>query len=205
MAADTTRRIVLATRNEGKRAELQRILTESVGDIEVVTAGQLGLDDVVEDGTSFTANALLKAHAAAQQAQLPAIADDSGLIVDILGAAPGILSARWAGRHGDDQANLYLLLNQLADVPDHARAARFECAAAFADPAGREVVRTGTMAGTLLREARGDGGFGYDPIFVPAGQTQTTAQMTAAAKNAISHRGKALRALAAELAASGLL
>jgi len=201
-------RLVLATRNAHKVTELRRILDgvslPSGEAIELV-----GMDaypevaDVVESGVTFAENALLKAHAVAQATGLPAIADDSGLAVDVLGGSPGVFSARWAGRHGDDRANLELLLAQLGDVPDQHRQAHFACAAAFARPDGKDHVEHGRLSGVLIREPLGGNGFGYDPIFVPDGDTRTTAELTAEEKNAISHRGRAFRALTAELA--GLL
>ena len=150
-----------------------------------------------ETGATFEANALLKARAIAEHTGLPAVADDSGLCVDALGGMPGVLSARWAGAHGDDKANLDLVLAQVADVPDARLGAQFVCAAALAVPgkAPREVVVTGSLDGRLVRVPRGTGGFGYDPIFLPDGFTQTTAEMTAEEKDAISHRGRAFRAL----------
>ena len=185
--------LVLATRNAAKLRELARIL----GD-QVPLAGLdafPGAPDVPESGATFEENALLKARAIAQYTHLPAVADDSGLCVDALNGMPGVLSARWAGGHGDDKANLDLVLAQIADVPDARRGARFVCAAALVDGA-REVVVTGTVAGRLTRERRGSGGFGYDPIFLPDGFEETTAEMTPEAKDAISHRGRAFRALA---------
>jgi XTP/dITP diphosphohydrolase len=186
-------RLVLATRNAAKLRELARILGE-----QVPLAGLdafPGAPDVPETGATFEENALLKARAIAQYTHLPAVADDSGLCVDALNGMPGVLSARWAGSHGDDKANLDLVLAQVADVPDIRRGARFVCAAALVDGA-REVVVTGTVAGRLIRERRGSGGFGYDPIFLPDGFEETTAEMTPEAKDAISHRGRAFRALA---------
>ena len=186
--------LVLATRNAAKLRELARILGEQVS-----LAGLddfPGAPDVPETGATFEENALLKARAIAQYTHLPAVADDSGLCVDALNGMPGVLSARWAGGHGDDKANLDLVLAQIADVPDTRRGARFVCAAALVDGA-REVVVTGTVAGRLIRERRGSGGFGYDPIFLPDGFEETTAEMTPEAKDAISHRGRAFRALAA--------
>jgi XTP/dITP diphosphohydrolase len=185
--------LVLATRNAAKLRELARIL----GD-QVPLAGLdafPGAPDVPETGATFEENALLKARAIAQYTRLPAVADDSGLCVDALNGMPGVLSARWAGGHGDDKANLDLVLAQVADVPDTRRGARFVCAAALVDGA-REVVVTRTVAGRLTRERRGSGGFGYDPIFLPDGFEETTAEMTPEAKDAISHRGRAFRALA---------
>jgi XTP/dITP diphosphohydrolase len=200
-------RLVLATGNQAKLAELARILAAAG-----VTAALASLSDfpgappVRETGASFAENALLKARAAAAFTNLPAVADDSGLCVDALNGMPGVLSARWAGRHGDDAANLSLVLGQLADVPDERRGARFRCAAVLVLPSGREHVREGVVHGRLIRAPRGSGGFGYDPIFVPtmselsgAGLTGldglTTAEMRADAKDRISHRGRALRAL----------
>ena len=186
--------LVLATRNEGKLRELARILG---ADVKLVGLDAFpGAPDVPETGATFEANALLKARAIAAYTGLPAVADDSGLCVDALNGMPGVLSARWAGQHGADQANLNLVLAQVADVPDGRLGARFVCAAALADPAGGETVVTGELAGRLVRVPRGTGGFGYDPIFVPAGFDLTTAEMTPEAKDAISHRGRAFRARA---------
>jgi len=186
--------VVLATRNAAKLRELARILGE-----QVPLAGLdafPGVPDVPETGATFEANALLKARAIAAYTGLPAVADDSGLCVDALNGMPGVLSARWAGGHGDDKANLDLVLAQVTDVPDPKRGAQFVCAAALVVPGAREVVVTGTVAGRLIRERRGTGGFGYDPIFLPDGFEETTAEMTPEAKDAISHRGRAFRALA---------
>ena len=192
--------VVLATRNAGKRAELAAILESAAGrPVRVRDAVELDLPEVVETGVTFEENALLKARSAAAASGLPAIADDSGLAVDVLGGAPGIFSARWSGRHGDDAANLRLLLDQLADVPDEPRGAAFVCAAAFVDPDGTELVRLGRFAGALAREPRGAHGFGYDPIFVPAGDDRTAAELAPEEKNARSHRARALSALVAEL------
>jgi XTP/dITP diphosphohydrolase len=151
--------------------------------------------EVAETGETFAANALLKAHAVAAATGLPAVADDSGLAVDALGGMPGILSARWSGRHGDDVANLQLVLAQLTDVPKERRAARFVCAAALALPDGTERVELGEVHGRLIREPLGSNGFGYDPIFVPEGEQQTFGQLPAAVKDAMSHRSRALTAL----------
>ncbi len=194
MPADT---IVLATRNEGKLRELARILGHQ---IELAGLDAFpGAPDVPETEATFEANALQKARAIAAYTGLPSVADDSGLCVDALNGMPGVLSARWAGRHGDDKANLDLVLAQVADVPDARLGARFVCAAALVAPAdgtAREWVVTGEVAGRLIRAPRGSGGFGYDPIFQPDGFEQTTAEMTPDAKDAISHRGRAFRALA---------
>ncbi len=195
-------RVVLATRNPGKLVELRRILDG------VVAVDLVGLDEVTpyepapETGATFEANALAKAREAARITGLPAVADDSGLSVDALNGMPGVLSARWAGRHGDDLANLELLLAQVADVPAERRAAGFVCAAAWATPAGQEGVVRGELRGRLLREPRGTGGFGYDPVLQPDGETRSTAQMSPQEKDAISHRGLAFRALAPHLAAA---
>lgn len=194
--------LVLATRNTKKLAELRRILDE-VG-LKVELAGPevfAEVPDIAETGETFAENAMLKARAVAAATGLPAVADDSGLCVDALNGMPGILSARWAGGHGDDEANLDLVLGQLADVPDGRRGAHFACAAALALPSGQGEVVTGEIHGTLLRERRGANGFGYDPIFRPDGYEVTTAELSAAAKDAISHRGRALRALVPHIAA----
>lgn len=189
-------RVVLATQNAHKLVEMRRILDEAGLDIELVgTAEFPHLSDVAETGSTFAANALLKARSVCAETGLPAIADDSGLGVDALNGMPGIFSARWSGSHGDDLANLTLLLGQLADVPDARRGAAFLCAAAVVLPDGTERVVEGAIDGTLIREPRGTNGFGYDPIFIPVGETRTTAEMSAEEKDAISHRGRAMRAL----------
>lgn len=222
-------KLVVATHNEGKLVEIKRILAEQLNQLadrfELITAGSLGWPDPVETGVTFEQNALLKARDVASRTGLPAIADDSGIIVDVLGAAPGILSARWSGVHGDDKANNALLLKQLSDIPDRFLTARFRCAAALAIPDacsevpegsvmlhthGFETVRMGEMIGHLLHEERGTNGFGYDPLFVPDEQPirngvqmegLTSAELTQEEKNSISHRGHALRALLPELQA----
>jgi XTP/dITP diphosphohydrolase len=195
-----TQRFVLASRNAKKVVEVRRILTETGLDVDLVGVDTFpGVDDVAETGATFAENALLKAHAVASATGLPAIADDSGLCVDALNGMPGVLSARWAGRHGDDEANLSLVLAQVGDVPEERRGARFVCAAAAAWPDSREVVAEGEVVGRLIRERRGSNGFGYDPIFVPDGETRTTAEMSSDEKDAISHRGRAFRALATQL------
>ena len=210
------RRVVLATNNAHKVAELTRILalTGAARAAELVSLdGYPDAPDVAETGCTFEENALLKAHAIAAFTGLPAIADDSGLCVDALHGMPGVLSARWAGGHGDDAANLALVLAQLSDVPPARRGARFVCAAALVLPApgpagaggqvGQPAVErtvTGELVGSLATAPRGSHGFGYDPIFVPDGDTRTTAEMPPAEKDAISHRGRAFRALAEVLA-----
>lgn len=198
-----TARLVLATHNAHKVGELRAILDGVAGlrAEEVVGAGDVGAPDVLEDGVTFAENALLKARAIARHTHLAAVADDSGLAVDVLGGAPGIFSARWAGRHGDDRANLELLLAQLVDVREQHRGAQFVCAAALVTPDGVEHVKQRVLRGTLLTAPRGDGGFGYDPILRPDGETRSCAELTPAEKNAISHRGRALRALAPHIAA----
>ena len=191
-----TRRVVLATRNQHKVAELRRILESADIDVELVGTDEFpDLPDVPETGSTFAANALLKATDVAQRTGLVAIADDSGLSVDALNGMPGILSARWAGEHGNDRANLELVLAQLTDVPDNRRGAAFHSAAAVATPDGDERVVEGVLEGTLIREPRGTNGFGYDPIFTPRGYVLTTAELTPGEKDAISHRGQAFRAL----------
>jgi XTP/dITP diphosphohydrolase len=198
-----TRRLVLATRNAHKVTELQAILAEAgLGpDLELVGADAYPeVPDVKETGVTFAENALLKARALADATGLPAVADDSGLCVDVLGGAPGIFSARWAGRHGDDTANLDLLLAQLADIDTPHRGAHFACAAALALPDGTVRVTEGRLTGTLRHTPAGAGGFGYDPILQPDAETRTCAELSPEEKNAISHRGKAFRALAPQIA-----
>jgi XTP/dITP diphosphohydrolase len=193
----TAARLVLATRNPHKVGELEAILREAGVDVSLVGMDAFpAVPDVVEDGLTFAANALKKARETAGATQLPCLADDSGLCVDALNGMPGVFSARWSGRHGDDAANLDLVLAQLSDVADELRGARFECAAALALPSGEERVASGTLEGMLLRSRRGSGGFGYDPIFLPHGHDRTTAEMPPEEKNSISHRGRAFRALA---------
>ncbi len=200
-------RLLLATRNAKKLVELQRILDGALGAGEVTLVGLADLpayDEVPETGLTFVDNALLKAREGAAHTGLPAVADDSGLAVDALNGMPGVFSARWAGRHGDDVANLELVLAQLSDVDDDQRSARFVCAAALVLPSGEEYTVSGEMTGRLTRVPRGGGGFGYDPIFEPDGYTRTSAELDPPEKDAISHRGKAFRALA-ELIRSHLL
>ena len=188
-------RLLLASRNPGKLVELQRMLS-AAGGVTVV-----GLNDVPEfpeapeTGATFAENALAKGRDAVAATGLPAVADDSGLAVDALNGMPGVLSARWAGRHGDDVANLELLLAQLGDVPDERRGAAFVCAAALVLPDGTEIVEHGVWPGRIVRAPRGSGGFGYDPIFVPDGEQRTSAELEPQEKDAASHRGRAMRAL----------
>ncbi len=194
--------VLLATRNVKKLAELRRILDELL-DVEVV-----GLDDVPhfdelpETGATFAENALLKAREGAARTGLLTVADDSGLAVDALNGMPGVLSARWAGKSKDDNANLQLVLEQLADTPDERLGATFVCAAALVTPDGAQTVVEGRMPGRLVREPRGTNGFGYDPIFVADGFDVTNAELPPSEKDAISHRGKALRALLPHIAAA---
>ena len=189
-----TTRLVLATRNAKKLRELEEILAAAGLDVTLEALPD-SAPDVVEDGLTFAQNAVKKARSAADSTGLPAVADDSGLCVDALNEMPGVLSARWAGSGKDDAANLALVLDQVRDVPDTHLGAHFACAMAVALPDGEDRVVDGRLDGSLVREPRGDGGFGYDPIFLPEGHDLTTAEMPAAEKHAISHRGKALRAL----------
>ena len=208
MAADT---VVLATRNAAKLRELARILgaedsASRDGGEQIRLAGLdefPGAPDVPETGATFEENALLKARAIADYTGLPAVADDSGLCVDALNGMPGVLSARWAGRHGDDKANLELVLAQVADVPDTRLGAQFVCAAALVVPGpnAREWVVTGQVEGRLIRAPRGSGGFGYDPLFLIPALKKTGAELGPDEKNRISHRGQALTALAERLLA----
>ena len=195
-------RLVLATRNAHKVAELSRILAAAgVGDGLVGLDAFPGAPEVPETGLTFADNALLKARAVAAFTGLPAVADDSGLCVDVLNGMPGVFSARWAGGHGDDRANLELVLGQVSDIDDAHRGAQFVCVAALVLPGTREWTVTGVLDGSLARAPRGSGGFGYDPVFVPAGSGLTTAQLAPEDKDAISHRGRAFRALAPIIAA----
>lgn len=191
-----SRRYVIATRNAHKVDEVARILADTGVDIELV-ALPADAPEVAETGATFAANALIKARSAAEHTGLPAIADDSGLCVDALNGMPGIHSARWCGHHGDDAANRDLLLGQLAETPTSRRGAQFVCAAVVVDLSqGIEHIVEGMLEGRLTESPLGEGGFGYDPIFIPHGHQLTTAQMSAADKDAISHRGHAFRALA---------
>jgi XTP/dITP diphosphohydrolase len=185
----------VASRNRKKLAELRRVL-DGAG----VAMTLLSLDDVApfdeapETGATFEQNALAKARDAFRATGLPSVADDSGLEVDALNGMPGVLSARWSGRHGDDRANTALLLAQIGDVPDERRGAAFVSACALVSSAGEVVVR-GEWPGSIVRQPRGDGGFGYDPVFLPSGSSRTAAELTPEEKDAASHRGRALAAL----------
>jgi XTP/dITP diphosphohydrolase len=193
-----TQRVVLASRNAHKIEEMARILDDAGLHVEVVGInafdGVVDVPEVAETEDTFEGNALLKARAVCAATGVPAVSDDSGLCVDALNGMPGVLSARWSGGKGD-VANLELVLAQLGDTPDDRLAAQFRCAVALVLPDGREAVVHGEMRGRLVREPRGTNGFGYDPIFVPDGESRTSAEMSSAEKDAISHRGNALRAL----------
>jgi XTP/dITP diphosphohydrolase len=194
-------RILLASRNPKKLTELRRILAPALPEVEVLGLGDVEpYDEVPESGATFADNALIKAREGYRHTGLPTVADDSGLAVDALNGMPCVLSARWAGAHGDDDANLRLVLDQVCDVPDERLAAAFVCSVAFVDDRG-ELLTDGRMPGRLVRAPRGANGFGYDPIFVPDGHTRTSAELSIEEKDAISHRGQALRALADRLAA----
>jgi len=191
--------VVLASRNAKKLAELRRIIAPLVSGVQV-----LGLDDVTpfdepaETEPTFEGNALIKARACLEATGLPSLADDSGLCVDALNGMPGVLSARWSGE--GDAANNVLLLRQVADVPDERRGAQFRCAVALCLPDGTEIVEHGEMSGRLLRSEQGEGGFGYDPLFAADGYEVSTAQLPSHEKDQISHRGKALTAIAPRVA-----
>jgi len=191
-------KLVLATRNQGKITEFRRILDElAPGQIELIGVDQFpDLVDVDETGSTFEENSLLKSRYTCDATGLPAIADDSGLCVDFLNGDPGIFSARWAGNHGNDQANIEKLLEQLKEVPDNQRTAHFKCVASLVMPDGREQVAEGRFEGHILHAPVGDNGFGYDPIFQPLGLSISSAQMSAQEKDLVSHRGKSLRSIA---------
>lgn len=192
--------VVLATRNAHKIAEVKRIVEAVCNDIEILDlTAWPDAPEVVEDATTFGGNALLKARAIAQHTQLATIADDSGICVDALNGMPGILSARWAGKHGKDSENLQLLLDQLSEVPAARRSGNFTCAVALVTPDGEERVVEGVVEGKITTAPRGADGFGYDPIFEPLGLDRTTAELSAREKDAISHRGQAIRAIVVEI------
>ena len=195
-------KLVLATRNPAKLAELSRILADGNVPVDLVTLDDFPqMPEVAETGRTFTENALLKARAVAAFTGLPTVAEDSGICIDALNEMPGVLSARWSGVHGDDEANLRLVLGQLADVPPGQRGAHFAAAAALVLPSGPEHVTEGALHGSVTAAPRGTNGFGYDPIFLPDSSELTTAEMAPADKDKISHRGRALRALAPIIAA----
>jgi XTP/dITP diphosphohydrolase len=196
-------RLLLATANPKKLVELQRILDTTLGArrIELVGLAEFeGYPDVPETGLTFGENALIKAREGAKRTGLPTVSDDSGLAVDALNGMPGVFSARWSGGHGDDQANLDLVLAQISDVTDEQRGGAFVCAAALVLPNGREHLVEGRQTGRILRARRGEGGFGYDPIFLGDGQSRTNAELSPSEKDAISHRGKAFRELSKVIA-----
>lgn len=199
--AEARTRVVLATRNAGKIADFQHLLDAAQLPIDVVSVGEFAdLADTVETGVTFEENARLKADDVARATGLPALADDSGLAVDVLGGCPGVFSARWSGTHGADQANIDLLLAQTGDVPADELTARFMCCVALAVPGESAQVEFGHVEGRLTRDQRGTNGFGYDPIFeLPDGRTM--AELTADEKAAISHRGRAFRAILPQVAA----
>jgi XTP/dITP diphosphohydrolase len=198
-------RAVLASGNPGKLRELGALLAPF--SLELVAQADLGIRPAEETGTTFLENALLKAHHAARHARLAALADDSGIEVDALGGGPGVRSARFAGEGASDEDNLRRLLAELHDVPDGFRQARYQCVIVFVRGGAdqRPLIAHGTWEGTIAHAARGRGGFGYDPVFVPAGEHRTAAELASADKNAVSHRGQALRALVAMLASGGYI
>jgi len=194
-------KLLVATRNPGKLVELRRMLVDVEGLDVVGLADVPEYPEAPETGATFAENALAKARDAAEATGVASVADDSGLAVDALNGMPGVLSARWCGRHGDDVANLELVLAQLRDVPDERRGAAFVCAAALVVPGGTETVVQGEWRGAVARAPLGSNGFGYDPIFVPDGETRTSAQLSAGEKDATSHRARALHALLPHLRA----
>jgi XTP/dITP diphosphohydrolase len=193
--------IVLASRNAHKVVEVSRILSTAGVDVDLVGMDEVGVEipEIVETGATFAENASLKAETVARAVGLPALADDSGLSVAALNGMPGVLSARWAGSHGDDRANRELVLDQCADVAPERRQAAFVCVVALAVPGQPTTTAEGRVEGMLTMQPQGTGGFGYDPIFVPSGSTRTTAQLSPTEKDALSHRGKALRLIAPAL------
>lgn len=205
-------KIVLATGNQGKLREFRALLAAQPQlahlnlQEAVIDAKTAGVGEIPETGVTFEENSLLKARTVAELTGLPAVADDSGLAVDVLGGAPGIFSARWAGVAANDETNRHLLLQQLADISAEHRAAAFVCVASLVVPAGEhddvavEHTAHGRLEGTLLTEERGSGGFGYDSILQPVGESRSCAQLSMTEKNAISHRGKAFATLAPRIA-----
>jgi XTP/dITP diphosphohydrolase len=198
-------RVVLASANRGKLRELAQLLEPL--SFELVPQAALGIDSPPETGTTFEANALLKARHAAERAQLPALADDSGLEVDALGGRPGVWSARFAREGASDEENLQYLLHSLAEVPEEQRSARYQCVIVLLRSAADEqpLIARGTWAGHIARTPRGQGGFGYDPVFVPEGARRTAAELASNEKNAVSHRGRALAVLVAMLRQGGYI
>ena len=189
------KKIVLATANTHKVIEFQRILNELIPGLVLVKATDFpGVPDIEETGSTFAENALIKAKAINEFTNLPALADDSGLVVDALNGAPGVFSARYAGIEANDKANVLKLLSEIKDIEQSLLSARFECAIALVDKSQNlELVVDGQMPGQVIKEIRGENGFGYDPIFVPQGLTKTSAELTDVEKDQISHRGLALR------------
>lgn len=198
-------RLLVASRNAKKLAEMRRIIERAgIEGVEVVGLDQVDpFDEAPEDGATFEDNAVAKARDALAATGLPSVADDSGIAIDALNGMPGVLSARWAGSAKDDKANLELVLDQLTDVPDERLTAQFVCAAALVLTDGTEIVVRGVWPGTLVRKPRGTNGFGYDPIFVPEGETRTSAELLSEEKDAISHRGRALSLLLPHLRSLG--
>ena len=189
------KKIVLATANTHKVIEFQRILNELLPDLELVAANQFpGVPEIEETGSTFAENALIKARAINEFTNLPALADDSGLVVEALNGAPGIFSARYAGINADDKANVMKLLNEIKGLDQSLLSAKFECSIALVDKSqDLELLVDGQMPGQVIKEVRGENGFGYDPIFVPQGLTKTSSELSDADKDKISHRGIALR------------
>ena len=197
--------VVLASGNRGKLRELSALLAPL--SLQLVPQSGFGIRPAAETGTTFIENALIKAHHAARHARLPALADDSGLEVDALGGRPGVSSARFAGDGANDQQNLRQLLAELEEVPESFRQARYQCVIVWVRSVGDQapLVARGTWEGRIAHAPRGQGGFGYDPVFIPAGERRTAAELTSAEKNAVSHRAQALRALVAMLEAAGYI
>jgi XTP/dITP diphosphohydrolase len=198
-------RAVLASGNPGKLRELAALLAPF--SLQLAPQSEFGIRPAAETGATFLENALLKAHHAARHARLPALADDSGLEVDALGGRPGVWSARFAGEGASDEQNLRQLLAELDDVPEGWRQARYQCVIVWVRSVGDQapLVAHGTWEGRIGHAPRGHGGFGYDPVFIPAGEQRSAAQLPPAEKNAVSHRGQALRALVAMLEAAGYI
>ena len=198
-------RAVLASANAGKLRELAALLAPF--SLQLIPQSELGIHPAAETGTTFLENALLKAHHAARHAHLAALADDSGLEVDALGGRPGVWSARFAGAGASDEQNLRLLLAELDGVPEGYRQARYQCVIVWVRSVGDQtpLIAHGTWQGRIALAPRGQGGFGYDPVFLPAGEHRTAAELSDAEKNAVSHRGQALRALVAMLGAAGYI
>ena len=198
-------RAVLASANPGKLREFAALLAPFA--VQLVPQAGLGIRPAAETGTTFLENALIKARHAAHHARLPALADDSGLEVDALGGRPGVWSARFAGEAASDEENLRHLLAELHDVPDEFRQARYQCVIVWVRSVGDQtpLIARGTWQGSIARVPRGHGGFGYDPVFIPAGEHRRAAELPGADKNAVSHRGQALRALVAALELEGYI